>query len=267
MKGRFFPLLLLAVFAVAAAVAKPASRNGSGTSLLAGVERDEAPPAKTREAQAIVRTLEVRYHSAATLKAAFLERYNEGGRVLRVESGTVYFRRPGRMRWEYESPEQKVFVADGKTAWFYVPADRTVTRARMKESMDWRTPFALLTGKAKLSGICARIDLVSPPLVAAGHAVLRCLPRESGAKGRAEESGTAADARGENGGFREVLLEVEADRGDLVRVVVQLSGGVELEYRFGNWQQNPALPEALFHFQPPAGVAIVDESSISRPSP
>jgi outer membrane lipoprotein carrier protein len=167
------------------------------------------------------------------------------------------------MRWEYESPEQKVFIADGKTAWFYVPADRTVTRARMKESTDWRTPFALLTGKARLSGICSRIELARLPLAAAGHAVLRCLPRGPATKGRASE----ADATGEKAAFREVLLEVDTDRGDLVRVVIQQSGGVELEYRFGNWQKNPALPEALFHFQPPVGVAIVDESSIGARSP
>lgn len=218
------------------------------------------------DTKSIVRALESRYHSASSFKATFLERYAESHRDVRIESGTVYFSRPGRMRWEYESPEQKVFVADGKTAWFYVPADRTVTRAPLKESRDWRTPFALLTGKAKLSRICASIELVSRPLAAAGHAVLRCLPREPGAKGRAGESGTAVDARGENGAFREVLLEVEADRGDLARVVIRQTGGVELEYRFGNWQQNPTLPEALFHFRPPVGVAIVDESSIGGPS-
>ena len=143
----------------------------------------------SREAQSIVRVLEARYHSARTLKAVFLERYHEGGRDVRAESGTVYFSRPGRMRWEYESPEPKLFVADGKTVWFYVPADRTVTRAQMKESADWRTPLALLTGKAKLSSLCSGIEVVprGEQGLALGRAVessqpadvvvLRCLPR------------------------------------------------------------------------------------------
>ncbi len=221
----------------------------------------------TVDTKGIVRALESRYHSARNFKATFLERYAESHQDVRIESGTVYFSRPGRMRWEYESPEQKLFVADGKTAWFYVPADRTVTRARMKESTDWRTPLALLTGKAKLSRLCGRIDLAEQSLVPPGHAVLRCLPREPAARARAKAPGNAAEPDEEKGGFYEVLLEVDADRGDLVRVVIRQAGGVELEYRFGNWQQNVVLPEVLFHFQPPAGVAIVDESAIGNRSP
>ena len=88
------------------------------------------PPSRALpdSAKAIARLLEEHYHHAQTLRAVFLERYSEGPREARIESGTVYFRRPGRMRWEYESPEKKLFVADGKTVWFYVPADHTVTR-------------------------------------------------------------------------------------------------------------------------------------------
>src|SRR5256885_10000771 len=46
-----------------------------------------------------------------------IERYTENGREVRSESGTAYFRRPGKMRWEYEAPEKNLFLVDGKTAW------------------------------------------------------------------------------------------------------------------------------------------------------
>src|SRR5207245_10129459 len=111
--------------------------------------------------QNIVTRLEARYRSARTLQAAFLERYTENGRVLRTEAGVVYFRRPGKMRWEYQSPEKNLFLVDGKSAWFYVPADHTVTRVPAKQSTDWRTPLALLAGEVKLSRICARVDLAN----------------------------------------------------------------------------------------------------------
>ncbi len=229
-------------------------------------EQEGASGASARDVQEIVRTIETHYHAAHTLQAAFLERFSEGAKVVRLESGIVYFSRPGRMRWEYESPENKLFLADGKTAWFYVPADRTVTRARMKESTDWRTPLALLTGKAKLSRLCGLIELVNQPRTPAGHAVLRCLPRESAPKAPPGQVRSAADASVQNGSFHEVFLEVDAASGELARVLVRQAGGVELEYRFGNWRENIALPEALFHFQPPAGVAIVDEASVGLPS-
>ncbi len=216
-----------------------------------------------RDTKAIVRALEAHYHSAATLKAAFLERYSEGRQSIRIEAGTVYFSRPGRMRWEYESPEEKLFVADGKTVWFYVPADHTVTRARMKESADWRTPLALLTGKAKLSRFCARIELAGERLPAAGHVVLRCLPH--GASPAQMSSPTNAPGLGDES-IHAVLLEVNTARDELVRVLIRQAGGVEIEYRFGDWQENLPLPEGMFHFQAPAGVAIVDEAAMAGPS-
>src|SRR6266481_4707968 len=55
------------------------------------------------DVEAVVARLQARYHSARTLQATFLERYRENGRVVRVEAGTAYFRRPGKMRWEYDA--------------------------------------------------------------------------------------------------------------------------------------------------------------------
>src|ERR1700720_241426 len=106
------------------------------------------------DAKAAARALESRYQHVHTLKATFFERYSDGKGAIQSESGTVYFSRPGRMRWDYESPEQKLFLVDGTNVWFYVPADRTASRAKMKESSDWRTPIALLVGKAELSRLC-----------------------------------------------------------------------------------------------------------------
>src|SRR5438132_7213776 len=105
-----------------------------------------------------VKRFEAVYRGARTLQVTFLERYSENGHIVRTEAGIAYFRRPGKMRWEYESPEKNLFLVDGKTAWFYVPGDHTVTRVPAKQSTDWRTPLALLAGEMKLSRICARVE-------------------------------------------------------------------------------------------------------------
>jgi outer membrane lipoprotein carrier protein len=211
-----------------------------------------APAASVRT---IVRALEQRYHHASTLKAAFYERYTDGSGGIAAESGTVYFSRPGRMRWEYEFPERKLFLVDGTNVWFYVPADHTASRAKLKESSDWRTPLALLAGKADLSNLCRDIEMAhgdvgqdvdpkddqpKPP----GDTVLRCIPR---------------DVQGPN---QDVLLETDPDV-NLVRVVIHEPGDVTTEFRFGNWQEDIALPEVMFHFEPPPGVAIVNEDSLA----
>jgi outer membrane lipoprotein carrier protein len=208
-----------------------------------------------RDPSAVRHALEARYHHAQTLKAEFFERYSDGSGGVAAESGVVYFSRPGRMRWEYESPEQKLFLVDGKNAWFYVPADHTASRAKITESSDWRTPLALLASKTDLSKLCRQIELTSPESSGRasdaqptdGDAVLRCVPRGS------QEEGTAAP---------DILLEVDRD-GWLTRIVIHEAGNTQTEFRFGNWAENLPIPEPKFHFQPPPGVAIVDEESLA----
>jgi outer membrane lipoprotein carrier protein len=209
-----------------------------------------------RDVNSVRRALETRYQHARTLRATFFERYTDGNGGALAESGTVYFSRPGRMRWEYESPEQKLFIVDGTNVWFYVPADHTASRAKLKESSDWRTPLALLTGKADLSKLCRSIQLVGQDAekgtqleqqaVPPANSVLLCLPR---------------DASGSDPSFQ-VLFETDPDA-QLVRVLIREPGHVETEFRFGNWEENAVIPEVKFHFQPPPGVTVVDEESLA----
>ena len=216
-------------------------------------------------AKSMTRLLEMHYRHLQTLRAIFLERYSEGPRQARIESGSVYFKRPGRMRWEYESPEKKLFIVDGKTVWFYVPYDHTVTKAPVKESSDWRTPLALLTGKAELSRLCSRIDLIEESGIPAGHIVLRCLPRGQ-EKTSASPDGSLTQQSPElpgAGAFTDVLLEVDSASGELARIEIRQPGGIELEYRFGNWQTDIPLPDDMFRFQVPVGVAVVDGAALS----
>lgn len=213
--------------------------------------------------QDVVKTVETRYHSSQTLKAIFLERYNEGRHTARVESGTAYFSRPGRMRWEYESPEQKLFLTDGKTTWFYVPADHTVSRISMKESSDWRTPLSLLTGKASLNKYCKRIDFGDPPHDTPGNVTLRCVPAGSpdAANNSAAHNQSNADqalSPDTGGQIQLVILEVDPQTGWLASVTIRQAGGTQMEYSFGKWEGNLEVPETMFHFVAPKGVAIVN---------
>lgn len=209
------------------------------------------------EALPVVRLLEARYAGARTLRTTFIERYLENGRQVRIESGTAYFRRPGKMRWEYESPETKLFLSDGHTIWFYVPADRTALRSRAKKSSDWRTPFRLLTKSPRLSDLCEKVALGFPAESSAPeNRVLHCLPRGVSSK-LAEPAQSAAPEDGAPA-EEEILLEVAPDSGDLRRVVIREAGGVELEFRFSNWERNPVLDDSQFAFHPPLGVALVE---------
>ena len=80
-----------------------------------------------------------------------------------------------------------------------------------------------------------------------GDAVLRCVPRGTDAEGAATP---------------DVLLEVDRE-GWLTRIVIHEAGNAQTEFRFGNWAENLPIAEEKFHFEPPPGVAIVDEESLA----
>jgi outer membrane lipoprotein carrier protein len=219
-----------------------------------------------QDVKRLVSLFESRYKAPHTLQATFLERYSENGRIVRVEAGAVFFRRPGKMRWEYESPEKNLFLIDGKTAWFYVPADHTATRVPARESSDWRTPLALLAGEMKVSRICAQIQAApdEPPENPA-DAVLHCTLR--GQQASSQERGSPNNTRDSGAAGESVFFEVVRTTGDLVRVLVRNSGGVSIEFHFKNWQRDPPVAESLFRFTVPLGVAIVNGELTSGDSP
>lgn len=208
-------------------------------------------------ASALAARFESTYRHSNTLQATFIEKYLENGRVVRAEAGIAYFGKPGKMRWEYESPEHNLFVIDGKWSWFYVPADRTVTRIRAKDSTDWRTPLALLAGEVKISRICTQVRL-DPTAQATqpGGAVLTCTLR--GGESKASDFGGSRLRTARATVAEKVSFEINAQSGELLAINAIDPGGVQIEFRFANWRFNPTLQPSTFQFNTPKGVAIVD---------
>jgi outer membrane lipoprotein carrier protein len=190
----------------------------------------------------LVRTIEARYNRIETLKANFTQIYREDERAApREEAGVIYLKKPGRMRWEYTRPEEKLFVSDGKSVYFYAPADRQVTRMPAAESADVRTPLRFLLGKLNLKRAFQRVEIALDlaPLDP-GNPVLRLLPK-------------SRDER-----FREMCLEVDQQY-RIRRLVIFETNGTRSEFRFFGEESNPRLDPALFRFVVPPGVEVVDE--------
>src|SRR5690348_707462 len=104
-----------------------------------------APPDIHSLAEAVDR----RYNQMRSLQADFTETYRGPG-IDRTESGTLWLKRPGKMRWEYREPKEKLFVTDGKNAWFYVPGERQARKTSVKKLEDLRSPLQYLLGHTKL---------------------------------------------------------------------------------------------------------------------
>jgi outer membrane lipoprotein carrier protein len=203
-------------------------------SLLVGAESSYAQP----DIRSIADTVDNRYNHLRTLEAQFTETYSGSG-ATRTESGTLLLKKPGRMRWDYTHPRTKMFLTDGKTAWFYVPGETQVRRTPVKEIDDLRSPLRYLLGKTKLEKEFEGLRIANSEKPAnPDDIVLEGVPR----------------------GLRErvarTLLEVSRD-GYIQRIVVEELDGSVTEFRFLQQKENVEVPDARFRFTPPPGVEVV----------
>jgi outer membrane lipoprotein carrier protein len=196
------------------------------------------------DVHSIAAAVDEHYNHLHALQAEFTEEYRGAG-MERTESGTVWLakaglKKPGKMRWEYRSPREKLFVSDGKDAWFYVPGDRQARRTEARKLDDVRSPLAFLLGKSKLEKELSGLSLAPDvPPVAAGDVVLRGIPQ------------ALADR------VSEILLEVTPEH-RIARIVIDEVDGSETEYRFSEQKEDLAIPEGRFQFNPPAGTETVE---------
>ena len=179
------------------------------------------------------------YNHLRSLEAQFTETYRGSG-MDRTESGTLWLKKPGKMRWEYRSPKEKLFVSNGKDAWFYVPEDRQARKESAKKLEDIRSPLAFLLGKARLQKELQGLSL-APDLEPsqAGNVVLRGVPA------------ALADR------ISEILLEIAPDN-RIVRLVIQGVDGASTEYRFSDQKENVSIADSRFDFRTPSGTEVIE---------
>jgi outer membrane lipoprotein carrier protein len=185
-------------------------------------------------AVALARRIDKRHLAMGDLTARFVQTYRSGLMQRQVtESGVVSIKRPGRMRWEYREPEKKLFVADGKTFYFYVPADRQVIVR--KPGGERGIPALLLAGQG---GILTEFTVAMEPAPSPGVQRLKLTPRR------------------EDPEVETVFLEV--DGGDRVRGIEVLDPqGNQSRFVFEDIRENVGLRDGLFRFQIPQGVEVV----------
>ncbi len=191
------------------------------------------------DVRATARAVDERYNHLRTLQAEFSEIYRGAG-MERTESGTLWLKKPGKMRWEYRSPREKLFLSDGKDAWFYVPGDRQARKTPVRKLDDLRSPLGFLLGKARLEkelqGLSMAPD-ISP--LTLGNLVLRGVP-----KALAER-------------VSQVVLEITPDN-RIARIVVEELDGSTTEYRFTEQRENVEISDQKFRFSPPPGVEVIE---------
>lgn len=189
------------------------------------------------ELDQLINSLQAKYNNLSSLAADFTQVYTAPGERTRRESGHLLLKKPGKMRWDYTSPEKKLFISDGKWLYEYVPAEKYATRSRVKEADDLRAPFAFLLGRGNLRRDFKRIEFASESPVKAGDKVLRMVPKQ------------AAD-------FKELLVEIEPGSLQLARLSILETNGARSDFMFSNVRENVPTSATQFTFKAPPGVEV-----------
>lgn len=204
-----------------------------------------APQAEAPKAPALARAIDSHYNALKTLKTDFTQIY-QGPGVSRSESGVLWLKKPGKMRWEYHQPVEKLFLTDSQTAYFYVPGERQARKTSVKNLDDLRSPLRYLLGKTKLEKELEALSLAPDrkPLQP-GDLVLRGIPKSLQDR------------------VSEVLLEVNAQH-QLVRILIQELDGTTTDFRFSQFAENVPVADSLFHFNPPPGVETIRDDRMTQ---
>lgn len=212
-------------------------RTGSwllSLTLVSSAFAQSAPPLPAATQLAILKQVDQHYNHLRSLRTHYVERYSGMG-LSREESGTLLLKKPGRMLWQYDHPEGKVFVLDGKYAWFYTPGDREAQRLSAAKLDDLRTPLRFLLGHTQLAKELQQIT-VSPE---GGNYQITGVPR--GLEKR----------------VRSLALQV-TPAGSITEMRISELDGATTEFDFTDSVENVPTKPADFIFNPPAGVAVVD---------
>jgi outer membrane lipoprotein carrier protein len=198
-----------------------------------------AAPQVAPSANDLAAALQAKYAAVTDFSASFVHRYRGG--VLKkeaLERGTVLIKKPGRMRWTYESPEPKVFVADGRRIYAYIPEDRQVIISEVPPADEAATPALFLTGKGHLT----RDFAVSIPDVAdptPNTYTLKFTPRRREAE------------------YDWMVLVVDRTTLQIRTLVTVDAQGGQSTFVFSNIRQNTGIPDSQFRFAVPRGVDVV----------
>jgi outer membrane lipoprotein carrier protein len=188
-------------------------------------------------AATLVSRVQKYYDSTKDLRARFEQQMQSPSRAPSKASGEVWLKKPGKMRWDYTTPEKKLMVSDGATLWVYEPEDEQAYKQDLKgNSLPAQVSFLLGEGKLdkEFDASVTKLDGL-----AADDTALKMVPKV----------GTAA--------YRYLVFVVDGKTGMVKQTIIYDQGGGTNKLSFVEVQQNKGVDDAKFKFAPPAGTHIL----------
>lgn len=209
----------------------------SSRALLSAALLCVALSARAESPSPILRKVDDHYNRLTTLRTRYTESYSGMG-MTRTEGGTLTLRKPGRMRWAYDTPQGKLFLLDGHFAWSWTPGDAQVIRIPASKLDDLRSPLRFLLGHTQLQKELDGITVVP-----------------DGSNYR-----IAGVPKGMTAKVKSLSLLVDAD-GRILQMALAETDGASTVFTFTDQHENIPTSPAEFTFTPPPGIPVIDGTS------
>jgi outer membrane lipoprotein carrier protein len=201
--------------------------------MAAAVAAGQARPSATETAQAV----QQKYDKVRDFTADFTQLY-EGG-VLKKKSsekGTVQIKKPGRMRWEYTTPDKKTFVSDGRKVYSYIPADKQAIVTDVPAEDEATTAVLFLAGKGNL---VRDFRVTYADGAADGTLALRLDPKQK------------------QRDYDWLILAVDAKTMQIRSLTAADQQGGRSTFQFSNYRENTGPADSVFDFKIPKGTDVI----------
>jgi outer membrane lipoprotein carrier protein len=204
-----------------------------------GVHAQEARP----PVQDLAAALQQKYDGIRDFSADFTQS-SEGGVLRRkptVERGKVFVKKPGRMRWNYKSPEEKVFVSDGRQIQLYVPADKQVMVSPVPSDDQATSAVLFLMGRGNLT---------------------RDFNVSYGEGGTESTYVLRLDPKTRQAEYDWLQLTVDRKTLQIRELMAGDQQGGRSTFRFTNFKENPGVADKTFAFTAPPGTDVVKSGQV-----
>jgi outer membrane lipoprotein carrier protein len=205
-----------------------------------------APPSPALDLRTVVERMQKRYDGAKDFRARFSQTYSRAvvGRTT-VSTGTVTFKKPGRMRWDYEKPEPRMFLSNGQVLWLYEASEKQAFKQDLKSS-QLPAALAFLMGKGKL------MDEFEVSFA------------KDAKQGRAGDYKLALSPKQPQSTYKSIVFIVDPKEYLVRESVLVDSQGNANHFVFDDLQVNSKVTDAPFKWSPPAGVRVVDTGQLGK---